>query len=169
MGRIIRFITSGTPKKLTQIKVQINSSTYRITNYSVGTFPNEYTKLISVTLPLLPATSFEYEDGSSSRYELKKLNSPYGGCINYTYTNHIFYFNGIWLDSRVLMQKRIAFNPGEQEKVWNYTYPDYNGVTAGTVHVEGPEHNTNIVYSAYDPAFPWKIGMRICPPFIGPV
>lgn len=158
MGRIVTFVSSGTPRRLSQIKVRVNSTTYRVISYAVGAFPNGYTKLNSVTLPLLPPTSFEYEGGSSNQYELKKMNSPYGGSINYMYSNHVFYFNGIWLDSRVLTQKRIAFNSGEQEKVWDYTYPDYDGVPTGTVHIDGPEYDTDIIYNGYDSASPWKTG-----------
>ena len=158
MGRVVTFISSGTPRKLNQIKIQVNSTTYRVINYSVGTFPNGYTKLNSITIPLLPATSFVYENGSSDKYELKTYNSPYGGHIDYAYSNHVFYFNGIWLDSRVLIRKSITFNSGEEEKAWNYSYPDYNGVPTGTVHIDGPEYDTDITFNGYDSASPWLIG-----------
>lgn len=159
MGRIVTFVSSGTPKRLTQIKVKINSTTYRTINYSVSTFPNGYTKLGSVTFPLLPTVTFEYEGVSSGYYELTKMKSPYGGYIKYAYSNHNFFFNGILLDSRVLTQKRILFNSGDpEESIWTYTYPDYNGALTGTVQVGGPEYDTDVTYNGYDPTTPWELG-----------
>jgi hypothetical protein len=91
----------------------------------------------------LSATTFDYYDGSSNRYELTKVTTSYGGLLEYSYLNHDFYFNNTYLDSRVVSQKKMTFNPGEQAKVWNYAYPSYQGVTSGVATVQGPEYNTN--------------------------
>lgn len=91
MGRVITFVTTGeTDKILTQVKVKAYDSHEVIYSYSVDTFPNGYTKLTSFTPPALPATSFEYYDGSSNRYELTKVTTSYGGMLEYSYANMIF-------------------------------------------------------------------------------
>jgi len=157
-GRVITFTSSGTPRILTQITLKDavgNNKTYQ---YTVGTFINGYTKLISFLPPCLPATNFEYNDGSSNDYELKKVTTSYGGIVEYSYDNHIFSFNETQLNSRVLVQRKIKFNTNEPYCIWNYEYPDYNGVAKGTVHIDGPEYDANIVYNCYDPDCPWKLG-----------
>jgi RHS repeat-associated protein len=160
MQRQITFVTSGSPKKLTQVKIKnFDGSHDVVSSYSVDAFSDGYYRLASFTPPGLPATTFEYFDGSSNRYELTKLTTSYGGMLEYSYLNHDFYFNSTYLDSIVVSQKKITFNAGEQAKVWNYTYPDYNGVTSGTATVQGPEFTTNVTHCAYDAAYPWKIGL----------
>ena len=116
-------------------------------------------QLASFTPPGLSATSFEYYNGSSNRYELTKVTTSYGGFLEYTYANHDFYFGAIYLDSRVVEQKKITFSAGEQAKVWTFTYPSYQGISSGTAHVQGPEYNTDVTHYAYDAASPWKIGL----------
>lgn len=155
-GRVVTFVSNGTPRKLTQIKYVYKAGQYRTCHYFVGTFPsNGYSKLISFTPPCLPAVQFEY----NSNMELTALTTSFGGVLSYTYGDHAFYFNGTMLNSRVMLQKQVRFNAGDQnESVWSYEYPDYNGAVEGTVHVEGPEYDTDVTYSAYDPACPWKLG-----------
>jgi RHS repeat-associated protein len=157
--RVVTFVTSGTPKKLAQIKVKDSQGDDRVFSYSVGNYANGYHRLDSFTPPMLPATTFEYLDGSSSRYELVRMTTSYGGILEYSYVNHTFYFNTILLDSRVMSQKRIIFNPGEQAATWNFTYPTYQGVTTGTVQVQGPAYNTSVTYNSYSSITPWKIGL----------
>jgi len=158
MGRVINFTSSGTPRKLSQISVQISTTSYRTIIYAVGAFTNGYTRLDSVTLPLLPSTTYSYYDGSSDHYELTGLTTGYGGNLQFSYSDHEFYFSSTCLNSRVLSEKRIVFNAGEQAKAWTYIYPSYSGLTSDTVHVQGPEYNTDVTYSAYDASRPWLIG-----------
>ena len=79
--------------------------------------------------------------------------------LEYSYVNHDFYFNNIYLDSRVVSQKKITFNTGEQAKIWNFTYPSYEGATSGTTNIQGPEFNSDVTHHAYDSTNPWKIGL----------
>ena len=158
-GRVITFVTSGTPKKLTQIRVTDANGNDRIFSYSVGTYANNYHRLDNFTPPMLPATTFEYLDGSLSRYELSRMTTSYGGVLEYSYADQTFYFNTIPLISRVVSQKRIVFNPGETAAVWNFTYPTYQGVATGTVQVQGPAYTTSATHNAYTASTPWKIGL----------
>jgi|GEM_PF-5143023 len=44
--------------------------------------------------------------------------------------NHIFYMGSDRINSRVVTQKKIDFDPGKQgdiPKEWNFTYPTYQG------------------------------------------
>jgi len=161
MGRRITFISSGNPRKLSQIKMADWGGNDRTFNYSVGNWDSTgYYRLDSFTPPMLPATTFAYNDGSSSQYELIRLTTSYGGVLEYSYQNHDFYFNTICLDSRVASEKRIWFNAGDPEPaVWNFTYPSYNGMTTGTIHVDGPVYDEDVTYNAYDAGSPWKIGL----------
>jgi len=113
-GRVVTFETVGTPKRLVRIKVKDAYDNDRIFTYSVGNYPNGYHRLNSFTAPLLPATTFEYLDGSNGQYELTRMTTCYGGVLEYSYANQTFFFNGISLDSRVVSQKRITFDPGNQ-------------------------------------------------------
>ena len=159
-GRVVTFETTGTPKKLTQIRVTDGNGDDRIFNYSVGNYANGYHRLDSFTPPMLPATTFEYLDGASSRYELVRMTTSYGGVLEYSYTDHTFDFNAISLDSRVVSEKRIIFNPGEEDPAtWSFTYPTYQGAATGTVEVNGPVYDTNVTYNAYSASTPWKIGL----------
>jgi YD repeat-containing protein len=157
-GRAVTFETVGAPKRLVRIKVKDSHDNDRIFNYSVGFYPNYYHRLESFTAPLLQPTTFEYLDGSNSQYELTRMTTCYGGVLEYSYVNQTFYFNGIALDSRVMSQKRITFDPGNQA-TWNFTYPSYQGAATGTVQVQGPVFNTSITYYAYTASTPWKIGL----------
>ena len=157
-GRIITFTSSGNPRKLSQITYRYTATQYRTVTYSVGTFANGYFRLNTFQPPGLPSTVFEYNDGSSNYFELKKITTSYGGVLEYSYDNHVFFFNSTQLNSRVLVQKKITFNPNEQPSIWNYSYPDYNGTTTGTVNVQGPVYNTSVTYNSYDPTCAWKIG-----------
>ncbi|MCK7518642.1 MAG: hypothetical protein MZV64_13430 [Ignavibacteriales bacterium] len=76
--RVVTFVTSGTPKKLTQIVVTDANGNDRIFSYSVGNYTNGYHRLDSFTPPMLPATTFEYLDGSLSCYELSRMTTSYG-------------------------------------------------------------------------------------------
>ncbi len=162
-GRVIDFVSTGTTynnTKLTQMKVKNFEGGEVVYTYTVSAFPNGYHKLTSFAPPpsLIPATTFEYYDGTNYRYELTKVTMGYGGVLEFSYVNHNFVFNGTTLDSRVASQKKITFNPGEQA-VWNFTYPNYSGVPTGTATVEGPEYTTSVANYAYDAACPWKIGL----------
>lgn len=159
MGRVVTFVASGNPKKLTEIRVLDDDGNNRVFQYSVGSYPNGYHRLDSFSPPLLPAMTFEYLDGSSSRYELVRLTTSYGGVLEYSYVNQTFYFNAISLDSRVVSQQRITFNPGETAAIWNFTYPTYQSVPTGTVTIDGPVYDTSVTYNAYSASMPWKIGL----------
>jgi len=159
-GRVIDFVSTGTTyKKLSQMKVKNYLGDEVIYNYTVSEFPNGYHKLTSFAPPEIPATAFEYYDGSNYRYELTKVTTAYGGVLEYSYVNHNFFFNTTTLDSRVASQKKITFNPGEQARVWNFTYPSYNGTPTGTATVGGPEYTTSVTSHGYNAASLWKIGL----------
>jgi len=164
-GRVVTFISSGTPRKLTKISFKVTRQykqyQLRELNYSVGTFANGYTRLDSFQPPEINAVSFEYNDGTSNHYELIRMATSFGGVLEYSHADHVFYCGSTQLNSRVLTQKRICFtsNPSEEPSIWNYAYPDYNGSATGTVNVQGPAYGTNATYNAYDPACPWKLGL----------
>jgi hypothetical protein len=160
-GRLVTFASTGNPRNLTSITLKDAIGNNKIITYNVGTFsPSGYYKLISVHLPDadLASTTFEYNGGTSSDFELKKVTTSYGGVLEYSYADHFFFFNTIQLISRVVSQKKITFNSGEQASVWNFNYPDYNGVASGTASVQGPLYNSSVTYNAYDPTCAWKIG-----------
>ena len=162
-GRVIDFVSTGTDynnTKLSQMKVKNAEGTDVVYTYTVSAFSNGYHKLTSVAPPpsLIPATAFEYYDGSNYRYELTKVTTSYGGVLEFSYVNHNFVFNQTTFDSRVASQKKITFNPGEQA-IWNFTYPSYNGVPTGTATVVGPEYTTSVTNHGYAVACPWKIGL----------
>jgi YD repeat-containing protein len=160
MGRVIDFISTGTTyKKLVSMKVKTATGSNVYYNYAVTEFSNGYHKLVSFAPPLIPATTYEYLDGTNNYYELTKVTNNYGGVLEFSYVNHAFYFNTTSLDSRVVSQKKITFNPGEQAKVWNFTYPSYYGTPTGTATVEGPEFSTSVTSHAYDASCPWRIGL----------
>jgi len=157
-GRVITFTSTGTPRKLTRISHKYTATQNRIVNYTVGTFANGYTRLISVQPPGLAPTLFEYNDGSQNHYELKKMTTGYGGALEYSYSDQTFYMGSTQIHSRVLAQKKIAYNSGDEPAVWDYAYPSYYGLSSGTVNVQGPIYDISVTYHAYDPAFPWKTG-----------
>ncbi|HSQ79080.1 MAG TPA: hypothetical protein VLN41_00665, partial [Candidatus Bathyarchaeia archaeon] len=166
-GRIITFTTIGSPRKLSQISYAVTrqyaQSQTRVLSYSVGTFPDghNYRRLDSFHPPEIAAVSFEYESGQSDHYELKKMTTSYGGTLEYSYSDHLFHSGSTHLNSRVMTQKRIKFtsNPAEEPSVWNYAYPDYDGVPMGTVNIDGPVYDTSVSYNAYDASNPWKQGL----------
>ena len=82
--------------------------------------------------------------------------------LEYSYQNHNFYFSSILLDSKVVSQKRITFDTGEQANVWNYTYPTYQGVSTGTTTVQGPEYSITATHYAYENSSSnrWRIGLE---------
>jgi len=158
-GRVITFTSTGTPRRLTRISHKYTATQNRIVNYTVGTFANGYTRLISVQPPCSPAMAFEYYYDSALRhFELKKLTTSYGGVLEFAYEDHDFYLGLTQIHSRVLAQKKIAYNSGEEPAVWDYAYPSYYGVSTGTVNVEGPIYDAAVTYNAYDPGCPWKSG-----------
>ena len=156
-GRVIGFESSveAGPRRLISISFRNEKGEWaERLHYSVlGHTPGPYA-LASFTRPELSPTSFEY----NSSHELKKITESYGGVLEYSYENHVFFFNGIELNSRVVTQKKITFNPGETY-IWNYSYPDYNGATTGTASIVGPEYDVHATYHGYDPTCPWKLGL----------
>ncbi|OGD15985.1 MAG: hypothetical protein A2W20_07625 [Candidatus Aminicenantes bacterium RBG_16_66_30] len=170
MGREVRFIKSySNPARLVEIRIKnYNETDDVIYSYSVDSrppapgFPNGYYQLQSFTPPELPPTTYDYNDGSAYNFELTRITTSYGGVLEYSYLNHNFYFNTIQLDSRVVSQKRITFNPGEQADVWDYTYPTYQGVSSGTATVQGPEYGASATHYAYESssANRWRIGLQ---------
>ena len=166
MGREVRFAKSyqgNDPAKLAEIRIRDYDDTDDVIySYSVQSFPNGYYKLASFTPPLLPQTTYEYNDGSAYNYELTGVTTSFGGVLEYSYENHSFYLNLIQLDSKVVSQKRITFNAGEQAKVWNYTYPTYQGMSSGTTTVAGPEYSVSATHYGYESssANRWRIGLQ---------
>ncbi len=165
MDREVRFIKSyqgSDPAKLAEIRIKNHDETHDvILSYSVGSFSNGFYKLSSFTPPGLSAATFGYNDGLSYNYELTSVTSSYGGVLEYTYQNHNFYFSTTQLDSKVVSQKQITFNPGEQA-TWNYTYPTYQGASSGTATVDGPEFDTTSTHYTYQSAQAdrWRIGLE---------
>ena len=165
MDREVRFVKSyqgSDPAKLAEIRIRNYDDTHDvILSYSVSSFSNGFYKLTSFTPPGLPAATFGYNDGLSYNYELTSVTSSYGGVLEYNYQNHNFYFSTTQLDSKVVSQKRITFNPGEQA-TWNYTYPTYQGPSSGTATVDGPEFDTTATHYAYQSAQAdrWRIGLE---------
>lgn len=166
LGREIRFAKSyqgSEPAKLAEIRIKNYDETHDVVySYSVDTFANGYYRLASFTPPGLPATTYEYNNGLSTNYELIKVTSSYGGMLEYSYQNHNFYFSSILLDSKVVSQKRITYDTGEQAKVWNYTYPTYQGASTGTTTVQGPEYSITATHYGYESSSSnrWRIGLE---------
>jgi hypothetical protein len=166
LGREVRFIKSyqgSNPAKLTEIRIRNHDDTHDvILSYSVGSFSNGFYKLLSFTPPTLPPTSYGYNDGSSNNFELTSVTTSFGGVLEFTYENHDFYFNTTKLDSKVISQKRITFNQGENAQIWNYSYPTYQGVSSGTATVDGPEFDMSATHYAYQSAQAdrWRIGLQ---------
>jgi len=167
MGREIRFIKSyqgSEPAKLSEIRIRNHDDSHDvILSYSVGSFSNGFYKLLSFTPPLLPPATYGYNDGLSNNYELTSVTTSFGGSLEYSYVNHSFFFSTTELDSKVVSQKRITFNQGEQAAVWDYVYPTYQGASSGTATVEGPEYDTSATHYAYQNSSGdrWKIGLQI--------
>jgi RHS repeat-associated protein len=157
-GRVVHFNVRLDPNVLISISVKDAVGDDRVYNYDVGQFPNGYYRLESFTPPMLPAATFEYDDGTSQHYEMRKMTTSYGGILEYSFADQDFYFNTTCLHSRVVNQKKITFGPGNQA-TWNYSYPSYDGSPTGTVTIQGPLYDTNITYTAYDASSPWKIGL----------
>ena len=161
LGRVVNFISEGTTNpKLTRIDVKNANGGTVSYYYSVGTFPNiGYYKLLSYDPPELPASTFEY---NSSLYELTKINTCYGGTMEYTYGDHNFYYYNTSYVSRVVTQKNIKFNASETANIWTYSYPSYANGADGTVTVQGPQYTTTVVYSGMGSDIynnGWKIGL----------
>jgi RHS repeat-associated protein len=133
-----------------------------VLSYSVGSFSNGFYKLVSFTPPNLPPATYGYDNGQSNNYELTSVTTSYGGMLEFVYANHDFYFNTTKLDSKVVSQKRISFNQGENAQIWNYVYPTYQGVSSGTATVDGPEFDTSATHYAYESvsANRWRIGLE---------
>jgi RHS repeat-associated protein len=165
LEREVRFIKSyqgSDPAKLSEIRIRNYDDTHDVVlSYSVGSFSNGFYKLASFTPPGLPAATYGYNSGLSNNYELTSVTMNYGGTLEYTYQNHNFYFNTTQLDSKVVGQKRITFNPGGQG-TWNYAYPTYQGASSGTATVDGPEFDTSATHYAYESssANRWRIGLQ---------
>ncbi len=166
MGREVRFVKSyqgSDPAKLAEIRIRNHDDTHDVVySYSVGSFANGFYKLLSFTPPLLPPATFDYNDGLSNNYELTRVTTSYGGALEFSYENHQFYFNAAPLNSKVVSQKRITFNAGEQAAFWDYTYPTYQGATSGTTTVEGPEYGLSATHYGFDgnSANRWRIGLQ---------
>jgi len=161
LGRVVNFISEGTTNpKLTRIDVKNANGGTVSYYYSVGTFTGEYYyKLLSYDPPELPASTFEY---NSSLYELTKINTCYGGTMEYTYGDHNFYYYNTSYVSRVVTQKKIKFNASETASIWTYSYPSYANGVDGTVTVQGPQFTTSVVYSGMGSDIynnGWKIGL----------
>lgn len=162
-GRVITFhkaYNGSNPARLTSITMRNFDNGHDVTySYSVGAFGNGFYRLDSFTPPCLSPTTFEYYDGASDHYELTKVTTGFGGIMEFTYANQLFYMGTTQINSRVLTQKKIPFNPGEQAKIWNFTYPTYQGVTTGTTVVDGPEFDTSVTHNGYESQNKWNIGL----------
>lgn len=157
MGREINFISTDEqfPKLL---KITIKNATGNDVDYTytVDTFPGGFYKLVSFKKPIIPASSYQYDD---TTYELKTAVTEYGGSIEYAYDDHVFNFNNINLTSRVVIQKKITFNVGEEPRAWNFSYPSYAGTTEGTTTVISPEYIASFTHHGYSSSYPWRIGL----------
>jgi len=166
MGREVRFVKSyqgSSPAKLAEIRTRnANDTSDVIYGYAVGSFSNGFYKLTSFAPPELPQATYEYNDGLSNNYELTRVTTSFGGVLEYSYNSQSFYFNTTQLDSKVVSQKRIIFNAGEQAKVWDYVYPSYQGVSTGTTTVTGPEYSASATHYGYEStsANRWRIGLQ---------
>jgi len=161
--RLIKSYQGSDPAKLAEIRIKNHDDTHDvILSYSVGSFSNGFYKLVSFAPPDLPPATYGYNNGLSNNYELTSVATSYGGMLEYTYENHNFYFNTTQLDSRVVSQKRITFNQGEQASVWGYAYPTYQGASSGTATVDGPEFDTSATHYAYESTLAnrWRIGLE---------
>jgi len=157
MNREITFISTdeGYPA-LQMIKIKNYEGKDVYFNYTVTSFSNGYYKLDTFQPPGLPAITYQYDP---SFYELTKVTTGFGGNLEFVYSNHDFYFSGIHLISRVVSQKKITFTQGGEQKVWNFSYPDYNGAIDGITTVTGPEYSATFTHCGYDSTSPWKIGL----------
>jgi hypothetical protein len=161
MNRVINFVLSNNRLSYISVKNANGGTVYYY--YTVGTYQyGGYYQLQSYDPPEIPASTYEYNSGLSNQYELKAVNTSFGGRIEYDYDVHTFNLYNQAVETRVLVEKRIRFKPGELFKTWTYSYPSYYLTDTGTVTVDGPLYNTNVTYHAlgnntYESA--WKIGL----------
>jgi hypothetical protein len=161
MNRTIDFVVTN--NRLSRIDVKNANGGTKSYFYTVGTFPySGYYQLQAYDPPEIPATTYEYYNGQYDRYELTAINTSHGGRVEYIFNNFTFHVRNQAVETRVLKEKRIRFNPGESFKEWNYLYPNYLNVDTGTVTVSGPLFDTYVTYHAlsndtYESG--WKIGL----------
>jgi YD repeat-containing protein len=155
MGRTVNFTTNtSTNPKLNKITVRNATGGYCYYYYTVDAYSSwgGYYRLKKFDPPELPASTYEYYSGSD-KYEIKTVNTSYGGKMSYEYDNHTFYFQVQPLYTRVVTKKSI------NSSNWFYTYPSYYNASTGTVNINGPVYNTSVIYNAYSSQSPWKIGL----------
>jgi len=166
LGREVIFITDDTSPshpKLDKIRVKNADGQFVDFDYTVGEFstPINCFKLISYKPPEIPAATYEYyTDEGMEHYQLKAVNTSFGGRMEYEYEDHEFNFVSYTLRTRVVKTKRIKFFSSDSYKTWIYTYPSYQDAT-GTVTVDGPVFDTKATYYGFPDSDPYENGWRI--------
>ena len=158
MGREINFVLVN--NRLNRIYVKNATGGTVNYYYTVDTYPyGGYYRLSEYRPPVIPKSTYEYNSGQGEKYELRVVNTSYGGKMEYDHVDHTFYYQVYSLETQVVSQKRIYFDASANYKTWNYDYPSYNNTATGTVTVDGPEYDTYAVYHAYASGSPWQIGL----------
>ncbi len=158
MGREIDFVVVNNRLN----RIYLDNATNGTVNYyyTVDTYGyGGYHRLSEYNPPEISKSTYKYNSGQGDSYELRVVNTAYGGKMEYDYVDHTFYYQVYSLETQVVSQKRIDFDSSGNYSTWNYSYPSYNQTDTGTVTVDGPEYDTYADYFAYTSSTPWKIGL----------
>jgi RHS repeat-associated protein len=161
LGRVITFKTrDDDPLRLEKIyyttETQAGTTAAVEYIYNVDRFTTDqgYYKLTSFDPPELNATIYDYYD-QANMYELKDVNTAYGGKMSYTYTDKVFtYYYDLQIQSRVVESKTYQFTSGGSTQTWTIAYPTYNDNNDRTVVIYGPEYDTHVTYHIMSPDDP---------------
>jgi hypothetical protein len=81
MNRVVDFTTSSNKRTRISVRNATGSTVYYY--YTVDTFSGGYYRLSRFEPPEIPAVTYEYENGQSSQWKLKAVNTSYGGRMEY--------------------------------------------------------------------------------------
>jgi RHS repeat-associated protein len=155
--------------QLTQIRVKDELGNQVVYQYDIQGFNPDGTgepMLYGYIPPEIPATTYEYyEDYVSAdgiKFELKAINSSYGGRAEYVYADQDFYYNaGALLCTRVLDNKTVYYDTDHlTPNTWIYHYPSYADATTAnrTMWVDGPHFDTYATHHNIDSGG-WAVGL----------
>jgi hypothetical protein len=154
LNRVIDFVVDNENydyPKLKEIRVKDAHGNTSVYTYTVDSYNNYFMNRLSrFKPPLLPESTYLYNN-EDFKYELKEIQTSYGGTVQYKYDYKTFYFYEQPLQTRVITEKHVRFSPGESFKSWYFTYPAYQYYNDRTVTITGPEYTSKITYYAHTP------------------
>jgi hypothetical protein len=154
LNRVIDFVVDNENydyPKLKEIRVKDAHGNTSVYTYTVDSYDNYFmNRLSKFKPPLLPESTYLY-NSADFEYELKEIQTSYGGTVQYKYDYKTFYFYEQPLQTRVVTEKHVKFSPGESFKSWYFTYPAYQYYNDRTVTINGPEYTSKITFYAHTP------------------